>query len=497
MLLTMLAMLVAACGSAQPQAANTATGAARQAALPHLAPPPPITWSNCPADPKLQCGSVSVPVDYHHPTGTRLTIAVTRAPATQASSASAPNLVLNPGGPGESGNQILPVFLGLVPAAVRAHFNIISFDPRGTGVSDPLHCGTTPSPAAVTSALPVPTAPGLPLPATPLFTTLARGCQARAPQLVPYVDTIATARDLDRIRQALGVATISYYGMSYGTVLGAVYADLFPHRVATMVLDGAVDVNASLTVQAEEQAPAAEWSMDHFLATCGGVSPCPLGSDPRAYFTALAQSLTLHPLPAPGTGDRYPVTVGDLDTATLFALSVPGFMSSYVAALVAAHAGNGGPLRSLALELVTDINGASLVDPQWAITCNDAARHPGPVAAGNLARSLAARYPLIGGFGATYALGGCVSWPPSHQPVTDLHPRGNPPILVVGNTGDPNTPLIGAVHLAAAFTNARLLTWQGYGHTWILSGSGNTCMQHWVSRYLLGGGLPPARTVCH
>ena len=305
-----------------------------------------------------------------------------------------------------------------------------------------------------------------------------------------------TARDVDRIRQALGLPKISFYGLSYGTVLGAVYADLFPHRVATMVLDGAVDVNATLIRQAEQEAPAAEQSLDHLFATCPHLAPCPLGPDPRAVFARLAASLTNHPLPAPGHGDTSPVTVGDLDTATLFALSVPQFIPSYYPALTAAEHGNGAPLRSLALAFATDVNGASLVDPLWAITCNDAAGHPGPVTAGNLARALDARYPLVGAYAVNYTMGGCVSWPKAVQPVTDLHPSGTPPIMVIGNTGDPNTPIVGAKHLAAIFPTASMVTWKGWGHTWLLSGSGDSCMQKLVTTYLSGGGLPRSGTVC-
>jgi pimeloyl-ACP methyl ester carboxylesterase len=312
----------------------------------------------------------------------------------------------------------------------------------------------------------------------------------------PFVNTFNTARDMDRIREALGLATIDYYGLSYGTVLGSVYADLFPHRVGTMVLDGAVDINASLIQQAEQEAPAAERSLDHLLAACSPRPACPLGTDPHSFFRSLAHSLARHPLAAPGDGDPYPVTVGDLDTATLLALSVPGFTSTLETALVAADGGNGVPLRSLALQFVTDIDGTALVDPLWAITCNDAAAHPGPVTAGALARSINARYPLIGAYSVTYTMGGCVAWPSAVQPVADLHPRGTPPILVIGNTGDPNTPLINAEHLTTIFPDATLAIWQGWGHTWLLSGSPDACMQQVVTRYLTGGGLPHPHTVC-
>jgi len=493
----LLAVLVAAgCSSAGTSAPGTSsTGTTPPtAALPALAPPPAIAWTTCPTHADLQCGTVPVPLDYAHPSAGTLSIAVSRAVATAGGGADARVLLVNPGGPGESGNQILPDQLALFPPAVRAADDIVSFDPRGTGASAPLQCGTVPS--AVTSALPVPAGPGLPLPGTPVFAGLAADCATRHPALTAAVDTVATARDMDRIRQALGVSTIEYYGLSYGTVLGTVYADLFPTRVRAMVLDGAVDLDAPLTTQAAEQAPAADRSLTHLFATCAASSDCPLGPDPATFYARLATSLAAHPLPAPGQGDTEPVTIGDLETAALLAVSVPQSTGLFESALVDASHGDGSGLRSLALSFVLDIDGSPLVDAQWAITCNDTVDHPGPVAAGTLARALAARYPLLGGYAVTYNLGGCVRWPNGRQPVSDTHPTQAPPVLVIGNTGDPNTPLIGARHLAALFPHASQLTWVGWGHTWLLSGSGDTCVQGDVSRYLLDGVLPPPGTVC-
>jgi pimeloyl-ACP methyl ester carboxylesterase len=423
-----------------------------------------------------------------------LSIAVTMIPAIDPGHPGG-TLVLNPGGPGESGNEILPFLVGSFPPVVHQRFDLVSFDPRGTGASDLLRCGTPP--AALTSVLPVPARADRPLPGTPVFTAMARACRSRAGALTPFVDSTNTARDLDRIRQALGVATISYYGLSYGTLLGAVYAELFPHHIATMVLDGAVDVDASLVQQATQEAPAIERSLQHLFATCASAPGCPLGTHPRSTFEAVAAALGHRPLPAPGDGDTTPVTVGDLDSATLLALSVPDLTPQYESAVAAAAKGDGTPLRSLALTLELDINLAPLGDPLWAITCNDAASHPGPVAAGTLASSLARRYPLVGAYAVTYTMGGCVSWPRGAQPVSDVHPAHAPPVLVIGNTGDPNTPYVGARHLAAAFPRATLLTWVGWGHTWLLSGASDACMQRLVSTYLTGGGLPPRGTTCH
>jgi pimeloyl-ACP methyl ester carboxylesterase len=475
---------LAGCTGAAPTSSSAST-----ASLPPAAAVAPIVWSACRGNPGLQCGSVRVPIDYQHPDQGTLEVAVSRSLALDPSPRVG-SLVVNPGGPGESGNQILPVLLSLLPTAIRQRFDIVSFDPRGTGASDPLVCGT--SPATVTSLVPVPSSPSQPLPGTAVFTAMAHSCLAHFPQLEPTVDTVNTARDMDRIRAALGEATLSFYGLSYGTVLGTVYAALFPKRIRSMVLDGAVDVNATLAQQARQQAPAAERSLHHLLETCGGVSPCPLGSDPVGYFQAVNRALG-----TASTGGVTPaVTVGDLDTATLLTLSVPSFTAAYLQALVAAHDGSGAPLRQLALALATDIDGSSLVDSLWAITCNDVSTHPGPIAAGTLARQLAAADPLMGGYAATYALGGCVAWPTADQPVANLHPTGAPPTLVVGNTGDPNTPLIGAVHLAALFPRASQLTWNGWGHTWLLSASTDPCMQQHVTAYLLDGSLPAAGTVC-
>ncbi len=420
-------------------------------------------------------------------------MSVTEAPALDTADPDG-TLVFNPGGPGESGNQILPVVLSLFPASVRRDYDIVSFDPRGTGASSPLNCGTSPS--AVVAVAPVPTRTDGPLPGTGVFTALADACRRTEGAETPLIDTTNTARDLDRIRQAMGLAGISYYGLSYGTVLGTVYADLFPSRVRRMVLDGAVDIGASLAEQADDQAPAAERSLEHLFAACSGGPGCPLGSDPRQFFEHLSARLQAAPLPAPGHGDDVPVTVGDLDTASLFATSVPGFIPAFESALVAASAGDGAPLRSLSLEFATDIDGAPLVDPLWAITCNDFADHPGPTAAGHQARALAARYPLLGGYAVTYAMGGCMAWPRPRQPLESVHVLHAPPILVVGNTGDPNTPLTGTRHLAASIRSARLVVWDGWGHTWLLSGPNDSCMSQVVSRYLGVGGLPVAGKNC-
>jgi pimeloyl-ACP methyl ester carboxylesterase len=397
------------------------------------------------------------------------------------------DVVFNPGGPGESGVLILPILGTLVPAAVRDQFTLVSFDERGTGSSQPLLCG--PSAADASSAVAGTAA------ATRTFAALERSCRSDRPALFPTVTTTNSARDMDRLRLALGVRRIDFYGMSYGTVLGSVYAQMFPNHIHAMVLDGAVDANLSLSADATAEAPAIQSALKYELNRCTASPDCPLGADPVTFYEKLERQLTQAPLPAPGSGDTAPVTVGDLTTATLLYLSAPNFTSGYFPALTSATAGNGAPLRSVALGLEIDLSGASLVGPLWTITCNDAVVRPDGRATAALARSLSVRYPLGGAEAVANNLVGCGGWSRSSGAIAHLSPTHAPAALVIGNTGDPNTPYTSARQLAGAI-GGRLVTYVGFGHTWLLNGSDNACMQSVVTSYFLSGGLPATGTRC-
>ncbi len=301
---------------------------------------------------------------------------------------------------------------------------------------------------------------------------------------------------MDRLRTAFGVNKIDYYGVSYGTVLGSVYRQLFPSHVRSMVLDGAVDANLSLATDATLEAPAIQKAIQYELTNCTATPDCPLGAHPVTLYRDLEQRLVRSPLPAPGNGDTRPVTEGDLTTATLLYLSAPRFTPNYFPALASAAAGNGAPLRSVAVTLENDLNGKSLVGPLWAITCNDAVAHPDGAATAALARSLEARYPLGGAEAVANNLIGCPGWTDSHDAVAHLRPNGAPTPLVIGNTGDPNTPYASAQALTAAI-GGRLVTFVGYGHSWLLNGSTNPCMQKVVGTYFLRDDLPSRGTRCH
>jgi len=396
-------------------------------------------------------------------------------------------IVFNPGGPGESGVLILPILASLVPAAVKDQFTLVSFDERGTGASEPLLCG----PSAAQAGSAVAGTAG----ATRTFAELGRSCRSKFPALFPTVNTTTSARDMDQLRAALGVRKIDFYGMSYGTALGSVYAQLFPGHVNAVVLDGAVDANLSLLSDAKADAPAIETALTHGLQSCTSQPGCPLGADPVAFYEKVQAQLTKTPLAAPGGGDTMPVTVGDLYTASLLYLSAPTFTPGYFPALAAAAAGNGAPLRSVALGLEDDLDGASLVGPLWTITCSDAVGHPDAATTAQLARTLAARYPLAGAEAVANYLIACPGWSESDQPIAHLSPHGAPTPLVIGNVYDPNTPYVVAPQLAAA-TGGRLVTYVGYGHTWLLNGSTNACMANVVTAYIVDRVLPPKGTRC-
>jgi len=455
-------------------------------------PVEPIRWSDC--DLGFQCGDVTVPIDYAHPNAGTLNVAVVRKTATDAAHRIG-SLVLNPGGPGLSGVATLKVLAGIFPQPVRERFDLVSFDPRGTRASAKVDCGT--DLAAFVAAAPIPPVGSDLLPVAPLYVEMGRACARVAGRVFPFVNTINTARDLDRIREALGDDKLTFLGVSYGTRLGSVYADLFPSRVRAIVLDGAIEPLAALDQQARDEARAAEDSLTRFLEACRLRPNCPLGPDPAAFYDALKAQLTRQPLPAPGGGDDHPVTAGDLEAATLAAVSVPVFFGSqYLDALAAAGQGIGASLRTLARGLFSDPDGPSEFDAYWTIICADEREHPSASATGSLARELEQQYPRVGGYAASYLVAGCADWPLPPAPIPLVRAHGAAPIVVIGTTGDPNTPYLWAQHLAHALESAVLVTRQGEGHTWFVSGFRNKCVNDLVAAYFVDLQVPANGTTC-
>ena len=404
-------------------------------------------------------------------------------------------LLVNPGGPGESGNQILPARYPLLPAAVRAARTSSASTPGAPGRATP--SSAAPSLAGGHQRAAGPGPAGQPLPGTAGLRRDPRACAAAAPGPDARVDTVDTARDMDRIRQALGLPTISFYGLSYGTVLGTAYAVPLPPPAAG---DGPRRRRRHLRPAGRPGRRAGPGGRTLARAPAGHlwVGPdCPLGPTPWRSTTGLQASIAAHPLPAPGQRRRHPGHRRRPRHGHPVRAQRPRVHPALRVGPRGRSHGDGSGLRTLALEFVVDIDGAPLVDAQWAITCNDTAGHPGPVAAGALARMLAARYPLLGGYAVNYNLGGCVAWPDGRHRWPHST-RSTPHRSWSSATRATRTPRWSApATWPPPIPTPSQLTWVGWGHTWLLSGSSDTCVQAAVSRYLAGGGLPPPGTVCH
>ncbi len=330
-----------------------------------------MQWAPCGA---LQCGTVAVPLDYAQPQlGTiQIALAMHRAsdPAQRIGS-----LVIDPGGPGGSGVNDLPAELGVLTAALLARFDIVEFDPRGVERSSPVLCssGSSGSTSSAPGPIPdpVPSTTGAQLALLTNDGAYASQCEAMSGKLLPFVGTVDAARDLDRIREALGDAQLTYFGHSYGTLLGATYAQMFPTHVRAMVLDGAIDPAMTTQQMVDEQSQGFESVLDDFFAWCTS-SGCPWrpagGASATTLLALIAQSRS-QALPAGAGRSAGP---GDIYYAVLSALYARSYWPNLAGALAQAAAGNGAGVLSMADSYVTQ-GSTNAADAETSIDCLD---HP-------------------------------------------------------------------------------------------------------------------------
>jgi pimeloyl-ACP methyl ester carboxylesterase len=451
-------------------------------------PVTPVTWSPCGT---FQCGSVTVPLDYRHPGGPTIQIAVIRHPAEDPSERIG-SLVINPGGPGGSGIDDLPNELPVLGPQVVDRFDIVSFDPRGVERSSPVRC-TTGGGGTTTEQLvdPVPTTPAAQQALLHNDLEFASQCERYSGSILPFVGTVDAARDLDRIRAALGDSALTYVGHSYGTLLGATYAELFPTHVRAMVLDGAIDPASSSTEYATEQAVSLETALQSFFAWCAADPVCPWRptGDPTTALLALIQSTRTQPLSRTGGGTAGP---GELYEALLAGLESQSSWPTLAGALAAAQVGNGTPVVAMSNRYQTG-SSSNAVSAEQAIDCLDHPVDRNPSSYSALASSVGQSAPVFGPLLA-WGLLGCATWPvlPTRTPAAASDP-GAPPILVVGTTGDPVTPYAWAEALAGQLTGGVLLTWRGASHVATFY---SPCVRAASQAYLVAGTLPAPGTTC-
>ncbi len=437
-----------------PLAQGTSSGPASTA----LPPAPTLRWRTCSDVASMQCATLTVPLDHARPSGPTIALAVRRLPARRADRRIG-SLLMNPGGPGGSGVDFLRRASGAVGQRLRDRFDLVSWDPRGVGASAPVRCandaaaleaylGADPDPDTDTERRAV----------TDEVTAFATGClRLTGTELLSHVGTEATARDLDLLRRALGDAGLTYLGFSYGTLIGAVYADLFPGRVRAMVLDGPLDPAVSIPERLRAQAAGFEEAFALWTADCRRSSACvrQMGDDPAATLRALLDDLERQPL---AVGDRA-LTEGAAFIATVATMYSPrSGWPKLGPAVAAARRGDGRPL----LDLADGYNGRladgsyrNLIEANVAISCADETIPGGEPAVARLADDLARVSPLFGRAVAWSALP-CARWPLAADPgfVRPRRAAGAPPIVVVGTLRDPATPVAWARSLAAASNGA-------------------------------------------
>ena len=452
-----------------------------------------LAWQPC--ENGFQCARLLVPFDYARPGGPRFSLPVIKLPATDPARRVG-DLVVNPGGPGGSGVQYALAARGEFPSAVRARFDVVGFDPRGVGGSEPaVSCMTGPELDKYLSTDETPDN------AAQLAAVVRQGkfyasrCEQNSRALLPYVGTRNAARDLDVLRAALGQSRLTYLGKSYGTYLGTWYAQLFPHRVRALVLDGAVDPDTPGLQSDAVQAEGFQTAFGSFAAWCRARSGCPLGQDAAGQLEALIVRANSRPLSQElGTGQ---VASGALllngVAAALYSKSTWPDLKD---ALVNAFNGDGTVLVQLAnllLERNADGTYANLVDANTAISCVDRP-WPRSLASWQAAASAAERAAPL--FGASNVWGNlpCAYWPVPAAPPAAIKAAGAAPILVVGTTRDPATPYRWARALAADLSSGVLLGWNGDGHT--AYGEGSSCVDAIVNAYLISLTVPRSGTLC-
>jgi pimeloyl-ACP methyl ester carboxylesterase len=454
----------------------------------------PIAWTPCGAG--AECGTLDVPIDHAQPAGPTIAMPVTRVPASDPEHRIG-SLVVNYGGPGAPGAEILrdtpPELLPVLAPVVHERFDLVAFDPRGTGGTLPVDCGITPEDGRSTALVTPQT-----LDVDALLADADRYaalCAERNPGVLDRVSTTDTVRDMDLLRAALGQERLDYLGFSYGSFVGAMYASLFPEHQGRLVLDGALDaqgfVDSPLT-DIREQAAGFERALNRFLAACAANQEACSGfggADPWLAFDALIAAADAAPIPAQ-IGE--PVTGRDITEATAVALYAKEAWPVLALALAEAATGD----ASLFRVVLDDSAGAGIEDAFVAITALDAAwpREVEPYLEG--AREA---WRLFDHMWATAGYENVVfgRWPASDPTVFRGPFRSSPsapPALVVGTTFDPATPYRAAVDLAAGLGNARLLTMRGDGHT--AFGSRSSCIDAAVIAYLVDGTEPAEGTVC-
>ena len=451
-------------------------------AQPTAPEPAPLRWEPC--GDRRECSSLDVPVDPADPTGATVSLSLARLPATDPD-ARIGTLITNPGGPGGSGVEFLGND-GVFNDEINRRFDIVSWDPRGVGGTAPLQCGSGFSETFLSTDLAPRDAAGR----AALEESLAANVEACIDgdaSLLAHIDTDAAVADLEAIRQALGGDPITYVGFSYGTLIGLRYAEQYPDALRAMVLDGVVRPDANLGDRLVTSAASLDRSLAEVLNACG--PDCPIDGDPVQAYRDLAEAVRTDPL---SSGDAE-VGFNAVGMAGIAVTYDEEYRAPFYEAIAQGQHGDGMLFEMFAQEFVEDFE----LGPNFAVDCVDVP-HPTTSAevealASQAADAATVLPELSGAYVRVFALP-CLSWPvPAPTELEPITAAGAPPILVVGNTGDPVTPFESAEQVAANLADGHLLTYLGIGHATYRKDS---CADASIDSYLLDLSVPAESTVC-
>ncbi|MCC6961412.1 MAG: alpha/beta fold hydrolase [Dehalococcoidia bacterium] len=449
-----------------------------------------IDWKACGS---IECATFAVPLDYANPGGKTIDLSLIRIKARKPDQRIGV-LLANPGGPGASANEFVRIWRNLLAGQIRDRFDIVSFDPRGVGESSPILCHDNLQ--ELVAADPDPDTDAEWQQANEVARQFAEGCEDKYGDILPHLGTKNVARDMDRIREALGETKLNYVGYSYGTTIGGVYADMFPGNVRAMVLDGGTDLSLSFEDVNRTQMIGFERAFNAYLADCAA-KKCALaanGADPKAAVQAIMAAAEAKPLPAPGA-DR-PAGPGEVELGIMSAMYSKQTWAFLTRALQDAQRGDGtGLVRLTDNYLQRESNGdyPNLMEANAAVNYVDEACPKDPEAYRKLGDEFAKDAPTFGASAATAGLV-CAYWEAKPDPLTTPKAAGAPPIIVIATSNDPATPYEWGKALSEQLSSGVLLTHRGEGHT--IYAQGNSCIDDVVNAYLLTLAVPAAGTSC-
>ncbi len=454
-----------------------------------------LHWTSC--RDSDQCATLRVPLDYAQPGGRSIRLALLRVPAVDQR-ARLGSMVVNPGGPGGSGVDYAASADSQYGEALRRVFDVVGFDPRGVGASAPVECVSARQLDRFVASDPDPVTAAERTASDRLVRELGDGCLKRDGAVTRHVSTVEVAKDLDVLRAALGDPKLTYFGASYGTSIGATYADLFPRNVGRMVLDGALDPASSTLEVNLVQARGFEGALRAYVGACVARGSCFLGDSVEAgtrRIAAFLHDVERRPLT---TASGATLTAGTAVYGVWYPLYDKGSWPILDKALADAFTGNGSLLRTIADAYLHRSPDGKYADNSfqafYAVTCLD--RDDG-IPSSEVQRYLPRFEKVSPTFGAifAYSMSACDSWPVhSGRAPKALHVTAAPPVLVVGTTRDPATPLVWARALSRQLKGSVLVQRDGDGHTGYNRGS--PCTDRTVEAYLVSGTVPRHEVDC-